>query len=100
MTFKIKSNIIYIYKMNAIMRAIGFASRVAPKISRGIGQAAAFSRNIGQAAKTVRNIGQAVNTASGGRLQNSNLYNKAIEVAGKVEQGANKIQRVADILPA
>ena len=82
--------------MNAIMRAVGLASRVAPKISRGIGQAAALSRNIGQAAKTVRNIGQAVNNVSGGRLQNSNLYNKAMEVAGKVEQGANTVQRVAN----
>ena len=62
--------------MNAIMRAVGFASRVASRISRGIGQAAALSRNIGQAAKTVRNIGQAVNNVSGRRLENSNLYNK------------------------
>ena len=84
--------------MNAIMRAVGFASRVAPRISRGIGQAAALSRNIGQAAKTVRNIGQAVNNVSGRRLENSNLYNKAMEVAGKVEQGANKVQNVANAL--
>ena len=82
------------------MRAVGFASRIAPKIQRGIGQAAAMSRNIGQAARTVRNIGQAANNLSGGRLQNNNLYNKALEVAGKVEQGANTVQRVADILPA
>ena len=84
--------------MNAIMLAVGFASRVAPRISRGIGQAAALSRNIGQAAKTVRNIGQAVNNVSGRRLENSNLYNKAMEVAGKVEQGANKVQNVANDL--
>ena len=82
--------------MNAIMRAVGFAGRVAPRISRGIGQAAALSRNIGQAARTVRNIGQAVNNLSGGRLQNNNLYNKAMEVANKVESGANTVQRVAD----
>ena len=88
--------------MNAIMRAVGFASRVAPRISRGIGQAAALSRNIGQAAKTVRNIGQAVNNVSGRRLENSNLYNKAMEVAGKVEQGANSgsdtLKRVSDAI--
>ena len=82
--------------MNAIMRAVGFASRVAPKLSRGIGQAASLSRNIGQAAKTVRNIGQAVNNISGRRLENNPLYNKAMEVTNKVEQGANTVQRVAD----
>ena len=84
--------------MNAIMQAVGFASRVAPRILLGIGQAAALSGNIGQAAKTVRNIGQAVNNVSGRRLENSNLYNKAMEVAGKVEQGANKVQNVANAL--
>ena len=82
--------------MNAIMRAVGFASRMAPKLARGIGTAARVSRGIGEAVNTVRTIGQGLNNASGGRLQNSNLYNKAMEVANKVEQGANTVQRVAD----
>ena len=82
--------------MNAIMRGIGLAKRLVPRITRGIGQAAAVSRNIGEATRTARQIGQALNTVSGGRLQNNNLYNKAMEVAGKVEQGANTVQRVAN----
>ena len=88
--------------MNAIMQGIGFASRLAPRISWGIGQVSSISHSIGQAAKTVRNIGQAVNNASGRRLENSNLYNKAMEVAGKVEKGANSgsdtLKRVSDAI--
>ena len=88
--------------MNAIMRGIGMATRLAPRIARGIGTASRVSRGIGEALNTARTIGQSLNNASGGRLQNSNLYNKAMEVAGKVEEGAksgsNTLQRVSDAI--
>jgi hypothetical protein len=70
------------------MRAVGFASKLAPRISRGIGQAVSASRSIGSAVRQARDIGAAVNTATGGRLERSPYYNKALEVANKVEQGA------------
>ena len=44
--------------MNFGSRAISMFNRVAPKISRGIGQAADIGRNIGQVVKHSRNIGQ------------------------------------------
>ncbi len=71
------------------MRAFGgFASKIAQRISRGIGQAVTASRHIGTAARKVRDIGAAVSTATGGRLERSPYYNKALEVTSKVEQGA------------
>jgi hypothetical protein len=70
------------------MRAVGFASKLDPRISRGIGQAVSASRSIGSAVRQARDIGAAVNTATGGRLERSPYYNKALEVASKVEQGA------------
>ncbi len=81
--------------LSSLMRAVGFANKLAPRITRGIGQAAAISRSIGQGARTVRDIGQAVNTATGNKLQNNPLYNKTMEVAGKVEQGAQTSGNIA-----
>jgi hypothetical protein len=74
--------------LSSLMRAVGFASKLAPRISRGIGQAVSASRSIGSAVRQARDIGAAVNTATGGRLERSPYYNKALEVASKVEQGA------------
>ena len=75
--------------IGGLMRAFGgFASKIAPRISRGIGQAVTASRHIGTAVRQVRDIGAAVNSATGGRLERSPYYNKALEVANKVEQGA------------
>ena len=74
--------------LSSLMRAVGFASKIAPRISRGIGQAVSASRSIGSAVRQARDIGTAVNTATGGRLERSPYYNKALEVASKVEQGA------------
>ena len=51
--------------LSSLMRAVGFASKLAPRITRGIGQASAITRNIGQGARTVRDIGQAVNSVTG-----------------------------------
>ena len=81
--------------MNAIMRGVGLARNLGPKFARGIGQAASVSRQIGQAARDARQIGQAVNTSLGGRFDNNRLYNKAMQVAGQVEQGAEKANRIA-----
>ena len=75
--------------IGGFMRAVGgFPSKIAPRISRGIGQAVTASRSIGSAVRQARDIGAAVNTATGGRLERSPYYNKALEVANKVEQGA------------
>ena len=52
--------------MNFGSRAISMFNRVAPKISRGIGQAADIGRNIGQVVKHSRNIGSIANQISGG----------------------------------
>ena len=74
--------------LSSLMRAVGFASKLAPRISRGIGQAVSASRSIGSAVRQARDIGASVNTATGGLLERSPYYNKALEVASKVEQGA------------
>ena len=77
------------------MRAFGgFATKIAPRISRGIGQAVSVSRSIGSAARQVRDIGAAVNGVTGGRLERSPYYNKALEVASKVEQGAATAENI------
>ena len=75
--------------IGGLMRAFGgFASKIAPRISRGIGQAVTATRHIGTAVRQTRDIGAAVNTGTGGRLERSPYYNKAMEIANKVEQGA------------
>ena len=75
--------------IGGLMRAFGAVSKLAPRVTRGIGQAVAVTRKIGEGARQIQSIGQAVNNATGNKLQNNKLYNKAMEVAGKVEQGAN-----------
>jgi hypothetical protein len=81
--------------ISGLMRAVGMVSKVAPRITRGIGQAVAVTRKIGEGARQIQNIGQAVNDATGIELQNNNLYNKAMQVAGKVEQGAGQAENYA-----
>ena len=81
--------------IGSLMRGIGMAAKLAPRISRGIGQATAITRKIGDGARQIRSIGQAVNNATGGKLQNNKLYNKAMQVAGKVETGAGKAESFA-----
>jgi len=66
-------------------------NRVAPKISRGIGQVADVGRNIGQVVKHSRNIGSIANQISGGRLSQSPIGQKIQDVANKIENGANFI---------
>jgi hypothetical protein len=72
-------------------RAISAFNRVAPKISRGIGQVSNMSRNIGQVVNTGRSIGSIANQMSGGRLSQSPLGQKIQDVANKIESGANFI---------
>ena len=82
--------------IGGMMRTVVFAAKMAPRVSRGIGQAATFSRSIGSAARQVRDIGAAVNGATNGRLERSPYYNKAMQVANKVEQGAEMAGNIAD----
>ena len=77
--------------MNFGSRAISMFNRVAPKISRGIGQVADIGRNIGQVVKHGRNIGSIANQISGGRLSQSSIGQKIQEAANKIESGANFI---------
>ena len=78
-----------------LMRTLGFASKMKPRVSRGIGHAVTATRHIGTAARHVREIGAAVNGATGNVLQNHPYYNKALEVASKVEQGAETAGNIA-----
>ena len=64
--------------IGGLIRAVGMVSKVAPRITRGIGQAVAVTRKIGEGARQIQTIGQAVNNATGKKLQNNNLYNKAM----------------------
>ena len=65
--------------MNFGSRAMSMFNRVAPKLSRGIGQVAEVSRNIGSIA----------NQVLGGRLSQSPIGQKIQDVANKIENGAN-----------
>ena len=75
--------------MNFGSRAMSMFNRVAPKLSRGIGQVAEVSRNIGQIVKHGRNIGSIANQVLGGRLSQSPIGQKIQDVANKIENGAN-----------
>ena len=77
--------------MNAIGRLMGFAAKAAPRVIRGIGEAAKVGRAIGQGARQVRNIGTALNSATGNKLQNNPLFNKALGVTERVENVANEV---------
>jgi hypothetical protein len=75
--------------IGGLMRAFGgFASKIAPRISRGIGQPVTERRHIGTTVRQDRDIGADVNGTTGGRLERSPYYNKAMEVAGQDELGA------------
>jgi hypothetical protein len=67
------SKISKIYIMNFGSRTISVINRIAPEISRVIGQACDVGRNIGQVVKHSRNIGSIANQISGGRLSQSPL---------------------------
>lgn len=77
------------------MRGIGAIAKMAPRISKGIGQATAITRKIGDGARQVRTIGQAVNQATGNKLQDNKLFRKAMDVTNKVESGAAKAEGYA-----
>jgi hypothetical protein len=72
-------------------RVVSMFNRVAPKISREIGQVADVGRTIGQVIKHRRNIGPMANQISGGCLSQSPIAQKMQYVANKIENGANFI---------
>ena len=53
------------FASNVFNRGLNTFNRVAPKISRHIGEAAQIGRYIGEGAKVSRNIGSSLNTLSG-----------------------------------
>ena len=77
--------------MQFLGKLVGMAAKAAPRIVRGIGEASKFSRAIGQGARQVRNIGTALNSATGNKLQNNPLYNKALGVTERVENVADQV---------
>ncbi len=77
--------------MQFLGKLVGMAAKAAPRVVRGIGEAAKFSRAIGQGARQVRQIGTALNSATGNKLQNNPLYNKALGVTERVENVADQV---------
>jgi hypothetical protein len=77
--------------MQFLGKAIGAIAKAAPRVVRGIGEAAKVSRAIGQGARQVRQIGTALNSATGNKLQNNPLYNKALGVTERVENVADQV---------
>ena len=77
--------------MQFLGRVLGMTAKETPRIVRGIGEAAKVGRFIGQGVRQVRNIGSTLNSATGNKLQNNPLYNKALGVAERVENVANQV---------
>ena len=77
--------------MQFLGKLVGMAAKAAPRVVRGIGEAAKVSRAIGQGARQVRQIGTALNSATGNKLQNNPLYNKALGVTERVENVADQV---------
>jgi len=72
-------------------RIAGFVNRLAPKITRGIGQVSNIARNVGQGIQHVRNIGSIANQMSGGRIGNSPFGQKAMEITNKINNVADNV---------
>ena len=72
-------------------RIAGFVNRLAPKITRGIGQVSNIARNVGQGLQHVRNIGSIANQMSGGRIANSPFGQKAMEITNKINNVADNV---------
>ena len=72
-------------------RIAEFVNRLAPKITRGIGQVSNIARNVGQGLQHVRNIGSIANQMSGGRLSNSPFGQKAMEITNKINNVADNV---------
>ena len=72
-----------------LSRGLQSFNRIAPKISRGIGEAAKIGRNIGEVARHSRNIGTSLNAMSGNRL--SPFADKANAVMQKIEGVGNSL---------
>ncbi len=78
------------------MRTLGFATKMKPRVSRGIGHAVTATRHIGTATRNIREIGAVVNGATGNVLQNHPYYNKAMQVASQVERGAAAVAEIGE----
>ena len=74
-----------------IGRLISGFNRIAPKITRGIGQVSNIARNVGQGLQHVRNIGSIANTMSGGRFGNSQFGQKMAEITNKINNVADNV---------
>lgn len=77
--------------MNFGSRILSGFNKIAPRISKGIGQVANISRNIGSIVQSGRNIGSIANQLSGGQLSRLPYADKIQEAANKIEQGANMV---------
>ena len=77
--------------MNFGSRILSGFNKIAPRISKGIGQVANISRGIGDIVKTTRNIGSIANQISGGQLSRLPYADKIKDAANKIEQGANMV---------
>ena len=77
--------------MNFGSRILSGFNKIAPRISKGIGQVANISRGIGDIVKTTRNIGSIANQISGGQLSRLPYADKIKDAANKIEQGVNMV---------
>ena len=62
--------------MNFGSRILSGFNKIAPRISKGIGQVANISRGIGDIVKTTRNIGSIANQLSGGHFPDYHMQTK------------------------
>ena len=77
--------------MNFGSRILSGFNKIAPRMSKGIGQVANISIGIGDIVKTTRNIGSIANQLSGGQLSRLPYADKIKDAANKIEQGANML---------
>jgi len=77
--------------MNFGGRLLSTFNKIAPKVSKGIGQVANIGRGIGEIVKTTRNIGSIANQLSEGRLARMPYADKIQQAANRIEQGANYV---------
>ncbi len=82
--------------MNFGSRVLSGFNKIAPRISKGIGQVANISRNIGSIVQSGRNIGSIANQISGGQLSRLPYADKIKDAANKIEQGANMVSSNED----
>ena len=72
-------------------------NRAGSYATRGIGTVNKVARTIGQVSPHIRPIGSIANNASGGRLANSKVGQKLMELGNRVEQGAKQVADMTDM---